>query len=312
MGRRVVTVFGGSGFVGRHLVRRLAADEWLVRAAVRDPERAMFLKVFGEPGQIVPISADITDVGSVARVTDGADAVINLVGILYERGRRTFRRVHVEGAATAAQAARSAGSTRFVQMSAIGADADSPAEYARTKAAGEQAVLEAFPDASITRPSVIFGPEDDFFNRFAAMARLMPVLPVFETTFQPVYVGDVAEAIVRLLGNPATTGKTYELGGPRVASFRELMQLMLDEIGRERALLPLPLALAEFEAWFLEKLPVPPLTRDQVKLLGRDNVVAPGALALSDLGIEPTAMEVVLPTYLHRYRPQAKMGRRSS
>ncbi len=303
MERRVATVFGGSGFIGRYLVQRLASDGWVVRAAVRDTERALFLKVYGQPGQIVPMSADICDPASVARVVEGTTAVVNLVGILYESGRRTFRRIHVDGAANVAQAARAAGVHRLVQMSAIGADADSPAEYGRTKREGEEVAQQAFPGASITRPSVVFGPEDNFFNRFAGMARIMPALPVFDTRLQPVYVGDVADAIGCILADSATAGHTYELGGPQVLSFRQLMQMMLDEIGRRRILLPLPLGVAELEAWFLEKLPKPLLTRDQVALLRRSNVVAPGALTLADLGIKPTALAAILPTYLARYRP---------
>ncbi|HYN38794.1 MAG TPA: complex I NDUFA9 subunit family protein [Rhodospirillales bacterium] len=306
MERRIVTVFGGSGFVGRYVVRRMATDNWIVRVAVRDPEKAQFLKVAGDPGQVVPLAAEVTDAASVARATDGVGAVVNLVGILYERGRRTFQRIHVEGAANVARAAHAAGVERLVQMSAIGADADSPAAYGRTKAAGEQAAAEAFAGATVLRPSVVFGPEDDFLNRFAQMARIMPVLPVFPTRFQPVWVGDVAEAVARVFADPTTAGNTYELGGPQVLSFEELMRLMLREIHRRRWLLPLPLGLAEVQAWFLEKLPVPPLTRDQVKLLGADNVVAPRASTLRDLGIEPTALEAIIPSYLDRYRPQAK------
>lgn len=312
MERRIVTVFGGSGFIGRYVVRRLAAAEWIVRVAVRDTESALFLKVAGDAGQVVPFAADITDAASVARAVEGAGAVVNLVGILYQRGRRTFRRIHVEGAATVARAARAAGAERLLQMSALGADPDSAAEYARTKAAGEQAAAEAFPGATVLRPSVVFGVEDDFLNRFAQMARVMPVLPVFPTRFQPVWVGDVAEAHFRVLSDPATAGKTYELGGPQVVSFRQLMELMLREIARERVLLPMPLGIAAIQAWFLEKLPVPPLTRDQVKLLGTDNVVSPRALTLRDLGIEPTALEAVIPSYLERYRPQARQRARLS
>lgn len=306
MDRRIVTVFGGSGFIGRYVVRRLAAADWIVRVGVRDLESAAFLKVAGDPGFVVPLAADITDDDSVARAVEGADGVVNMVGILYERGRRTFQRMHVEGAARVARAASAAGAKRLVQISAIGADADSPAEYGRTKAAGEKAVADAFPGATVLRPSVVFGPEDDFLNRFAQMARISPVLPVFPTRFQPVWVGDVAEAVFRVLEDGGTAGKTFELGGPQVVTFRELMQIILKEIARERVLLPLPLGLAEIEAWFLEKLPVPPLTRDQVKLLGMDNVVAPAAMTLRDLGIEPMAMEAIIPSYLDRFRPQAK------
>jgi len=311
MDRRLVTVFGGAGFIGRHLVQRLAADGWIVRVGCRDVEAAQFLVPLGDPGQIVPLAADITQPESVAALIDGADAVVNLVGILYERGRRTFQSIHVDGAATVAQAAARTGAKRFVQMSAIGSDPASEAVYGRTKAAGEHAVRDAFPDATVLRPSVVFGPEDDFFNRFAVLARFLPVLPVFNTSFQPVYVGDVAEAARNALEDPAMAGKTYELGGPRVISFREVMELLLAETARKRLLVPIPLAVASLEATFLEWLPEPPLTRDQVKLLANDNVVSEGALTFSDLGIEPTAVEAIIPTYLHRYRPQVRQRRRS-
>jgi NADH dehydrogenase len=248
--------------------------------------------------------ADVTLPDTIAAAVNGAQWVINLVGILYERGQRTFERIHVEGARNVAQAAANAGAERLIQMSAIGADAASPAEYGRTKAAGEDAARGAFPGVSVVRPSIIFGPEDDFFNRFAAMARFLPVLPVFETRFQPVYVGDVAEAMMRILNNPATAGKTYELGGPRVLDFRACMEVMLKAIGRQRLLAPIPVSIASFQAFFLELLPVPPLTRDQVKLLGRDNVVAESALKLADLNVVPTDVEVILPTYLARFQSQ--------
>src|SRR5512134_1931688 len=309
MESRVITVFGGSGFIGRHLVRRFAAEEWVVRVVVRDPERAAFLKMFGDPGQIVPLRGDVADAASVARGISESYAVVNLVGILYQKGRRTFQRIHVEGAANVAKASADAGVDRLVHMSAIGADPASPAEYGRTKAAGERAVRAAFPRATIIRPSVVFGPEDDFFNRFASLARFSPALPVFKTKFQPVYVGDVADAFMAVLRDPGTAGKLYELGGPRVIGFRELMQIMLREIGRKRALVPLPLSIAQLEAVFLEMLPVPPLTRDQVKLLGRDNIVNPAALSFKDLGIQPTGVEVVLPTYLSRFRPGNGLAR---
>lgn len=310
MSRQLVTIFGGSGFIGRHLVRRLAADGWICRVAVRDRESALFLKVDGDPGQVVPVVADVTNAKSVENAVVDAKRVVNLVGILYQKGRRTFQRVHVDGAANVAKAAQAAGVERLVQMSAIGADAHSPSEYGRTKAAGEAAAQAGFAGAAIVRPSVVFGPEDDFFNRFAAMARMAPVLPEFPTRFQPVYVGDVAAAIARVLDDPQTRGKTYELGGPRVITFREFLDLVLTYTGRERPIVPMPMSLAKLQATFLELLPVPPLTRDQLKLLGRDNVVAPEALTLADLGITPTAMEAVLPTYLARYRPQVKQRKR--
>ncbi len=310
MSRQLVTIFGGSGFVGRHVVRRLAADGWLCRVAVRNPDSATFLKVDGDPGQVVPFGADVTDMKSVERAVVGAKRVVNLVGILYQKGRRTFQRVHVDGAANVAKAARAAGVERLVQMSAIGAAPNSPAAYGRTKAAGEAAAKAAFDEVSIVRPSVVFGPEDDFFNRFAAMARISPVLPEFPAKFQPVYVADVASAIARILDDPDTRGKTYELGGPRVITFHEFLELVLRVTGRHRPIVAIPMSLAALQATFLELLPVPPLTRDQLKLLGRDNVVSPGALTLSDLGISPTTMEAVLPTYLHRYRPQTKQRKR--
>lgn len=329
-----MTVFGGSGFLGRHLVQRLAAAGAAVRVAVRDVERANFLKVLGDTGQVVPWPADISEPAQVAKALDGAGEAVNLVGILYESGRRTFERIHGEGAATVARAAKAAGVGSLVQVSAIGADAGSQSAYARTKAAGEAAVKAAFPDAVILRPSVVFGPEDNFFNMFAGLARLSPVLPVFGcptvpkvklfpegglievdlygsggTRFQPVYVGDVAEAIVKALAEPKCRGKTYELGGPVIYSFKELMDLLLSEIGRKRFLLPLPFAVATVEAFFLERLPKPLLTRDQVTLLKRDNVVAPGALGFKDLGIAPKAAEAILPTYLHRFRPPSRRRR---
>ncbi|MCZ6522806.1 MAG: complex I NDUFA9 subunit family protein [Alphaproteobacteria bacterium] len=305
-----ITVFGGSGFLGRHLVKRLAEGGARLRVAVRYPEAAGFLKPMGEVGQVVPLQANLRDEASVTRAVEGADAVVNLVGILYQRGRQRFRAVHVEGAARVARAAAAAGARRFVQVSAIGADADSPAEYGRTKAAGEAAVSEAFDGATSVRPSIIFGPEDDFFNRFAAMARLSPALPLIgfgHTRFQPVYVGDVAEAMARLLDDPASAGKTYELGGPRVYSFREIMALVLRETGRNRLLVPLPYPLAMLQARFLELLPVPPLTRDQVQLLKRDNVVGGDAPGLADLGVTPTAVDAILPSYLGRYRRRGSL-----
>ncbi len=326
MADRSVTVFGGAGFIGRYLVKRLAAKGDRVRVALRHPDRAAFLKPMGEVGQIVPVQANIRDDRSVAAAVAGADAVVNLVGILFERGRQTFDAVHREGAARTARAAAEAGAGRFVQMSALGASPNASSAYARSKAAGEVAAAEAFPGAVIVRPSVVFGPEDDFFNRFASLARFTPVLPVFGawpprlhlsgpggpriamfagggTRFQPVYVGDVAEAFSRILDDPATAGQAYELGGPRVYSFKELMELMLVEIRRRRLLVPLPFWVAALQAAVLQWLPVPPLTPDQVRLLRYDNVVHREALKLEDLGIAPTAVEVVVPSYLDRYRP---------
>ncbi len=309
MAARVVTVFGGSGFIGRHLVGRLAKQGWVVRVAVRRPSRAGFLKPMGDVGQITPIRAPLQDPIAVESAVAGADAVINLVGILYERGRQNFTALHTRGAQTVAAAAAAAGVEHLVQVSAIGADLHGAADYARSKGAGEAAVRTAFPGAVILRPSVAFGPEDGFFNRFAAIARISPVLPLIgggHTRFQPVYVGDVAEAIATAITDPACAGRTYELGGPHVYSFKELMELLLRQIHRRRLLLPWPFALAEMQAIFFELLPVPPLTRDQVRLLRRDSVVSDDALTLADLGITPTSAEIILPTYLDRFRPSGR------
>jgi NADH dehydrogenase len=306
MATQVVTIFGGSGFIGRYLVQRLARHGWIIRVAVRRPERALFLKPMGAIGQITPIAANLRHEASVAAAVAGADAVVNLVGVLYDRRPQSFAAVHVEGAGRVARAAHAAGVRRYVHMSALGADPASPASYGRSKAAGEAAVRAAFPEAGIARPSIVFGPEDDFFNRFAGLARYSPALPLIgggKTRFQPVYVGDVADALARLVEDPATTGKTYELGGPSTYTFRELLEYLLREIGRRRLLLPLPFAAAMLQAAFLEWLPRPPLTRDQVRLLERDNVVSANALTLADLGIQPTALELVVPSYVARYRP---------
>lgn len=309
MAERVVTVFGGSGFIGRHLIGRLARQGWIVRVAVRRPSRAGFLKPMGDVGQITPIRAPIQDQTAVESAVAGADAVINLVGILYERRHQTFTAVHDRGAQTVAAAAAAAGIGRLVQVSALGADHHSTADYARSKGAGEAAVRTACPEAVILRPSVVFGPEDGFFNRFAEMARISPVLPLIgggKTRFQTVYVGDVADAIAKSVSDPACAGRTYELGGPHVYTFKELMELLLQQIHRRRLLVPWPFAMAELQAIFFELLPEPPLTRDQVRMLRHDNVVTEGALTLADLGITPTAAEVILSTYLDRYRPSGR------
>lgn len=303
--RRMVTVFGGSGFVGRHVVAHLARDGWQVRVAVRRPDTALFLKPAGVVGQITPVAANIRDQESIDRAVAGADAVINLVAILHESGRQTFAALQEMGAARVAEAAKRAGARHFVQVSAIGADAASNSAYARTKAAGEQAVLRAFPQAVILRPSIIFGPEDGFFNRFAAMAMSSPFLPLIgggRTRFQPVYVGDVAAAVAKALVLPAAQGKTYELAGPRIYTFRRLLEIMLAEIGRKRLLLPIPFAIAGLMGAVMQCLPMPQLTLDQVRLLRRDNVAAPGALGLADLGIAPNGLEPILPTYLDKFR----------
>jgi len=303
----LVTVFGGSGFVGRHLVQRLAGAGARVRVATRRPREAAYLLPMGEVGQIVPVQASVTHEGSVRAAIADADAVVNLVGILYEKGRRRFDAVHRHGAETVARVARDAGAAVLVHMSALGADSGSRSRYAASKAAGEEAVRAAFPEAAIVRPSVVFGPQDGFFNLFGSLARFSPILPVIGggggTKFQPVYVGDVAEAIMRCLIDPAANGRTYELGGPTIYSFREILELILVETGRRRLLLPIPFWLASLEATFLQMMPKPLLTRDQVRLLKQDNVVTGTLPTLADLGIEPSGAETIIPTYLDRYRP---------
>ncbi|WP_428028809.1 complex I NDUFA9 subunit family protein [Ancylobacter sp.] len=312
---RLVTIYGGSGFVGRHVVRALARLGWRVRVAVRRPDLAGHLQPLGAVGQIVPVQANLRYPASVLRAAEGAEVVINLVGVLHESGRQSFEAVHAFGASQVAQAAREVGA-RLIHGSAIGASADSESFYARSKAAGEVAALEAVPGAVVIRPSIVFGPEDDFFNRFAAMARLSPMLPLIGgggTRFQPVFVGDVASAFAKAVDGGARPGTTYELGGPEVLTFKQLMELLLAEIDRKRLLVPMPASLAAFNARFLELLPNPLLTRDQVRLLGYDNVVSDVAKAegrtLEGLGIAPTALGAILPGYLWRYRKAGQFSR---
>ena len=309
-GSGLVTVFGGSGFVGTQVVRALARRGLRIRVAVRNPNLAHDLKPLGDVGQVMPIYGDITDPATVKSAVAGADIVINLVGILYERpGSKAFEHIHVEGARTVAEAAREAGARHFVQMSAIGADADSPSAYARSKARGEAAVKDAFPDASIVRPSIVFGPGDGFFNRFAALSGLTPALPLIgggQSRFQPVFVGYVAEAVARVATDATWAGRTVELGGPAVVTFEEVLKMIAHETGRHRLLLPLPFPVARAigsVAQLTTLVGIPPvLTRDQILLMQTDNVVSAGAAGLTDLGIEPTGMAAVVPNYLWRYR----------
>jgi uncharacterized protein YbjT (DUF2867 family) len=312
---RLVTVFGGSGFVGRHLVRALAKRGWRIRVAVRRPDLCHHLQPLGVVGQVHAVQANLRYPDSVARAAEGAEAIVNLVGILHESGAQKFDAVQAKGAAAVAQAAKEAGA-RLVQMSAIGADAASEAEYGRTKSAGEEAARASCPDAVVIRPSIVFGPEDDFFNRFASLARMSPALPLIgggETRFQPVFVGDVAQAIVKAVEGEAAPATTYELGGPEIKTFRELMELTLEQIGRKRLLVPLPFAIARLQAAILEWMPKPMLTRDQVKMLASDNVVSEAAIregrTLEGLGIAPTAMETILPSYLWRFRKAGQFTR---
>ncbi|WP_376100494.1 complex I NDUFA9 subunit family protein [Roseomonas sp. CCTCC AB2023176] len=302
--RRVAVVFGGSGFIGQYVVQRLARRDYVVRVITRDPEGARPLMTQGLVGQIVPLAADPFDDLALARALEDATVVVNLIGILFERREGDFARVHGALPGRIAEGCAKAGVQRLVQVSAIGADATSPSLYGRSKAEGEAAVLAAFPRATILRPSIVFGREDAFFNRFAGMARLLPVLPIVgsNTRFQPVYVGDVADAVMAALDREDVFGRTYELGGPRVATFKALMEEMLEVVGRRRRVVELPRGLAEFQAKVFERLPNPPLTRDQLLLLGRDNVVGDGMPGLHELGIEPTTLESILPVYLARFR----------
>lgn len=311
---KLVTIYGGSGFVGRYIARRMAQQGWRVRVATRDPNEALFVKPYGAVGQVEPVFCNIRDDASVAAVMDGADAVVNCVGILAESGRNTFQSIQAEGAARVARLAAENGVARLVQISAIGADADADSEYAQTKAAGEAAVLAEFPSAIILRPSIIFGSEDEFFNRFAGMTRFGPILPVVgaDTKFQPVWVDDVAQAAVKAVVGDVASG-TYELGGPAVATFRELMETMLTIVHRRRLVLNIPFGIAKLIATFggigqalslgIVKAPI---TSDQVKNLRVDNVVNEGAQGFEALGIVPTNMEAVLPDYLWRFRPSGQ------
>jgi len=308
---KLVTIYGGSGFVGRYIARRMAKAGWRVRVAVRRPNEAMHVKPYGTVGQVEPVFCNIRDDNSVRAVARGADAVVNCVGTFDRKGKNNFDAVQSEGAARIARIAAEEGVARLVQISAIGADADSDSIYAQTKAQGEKGVLDAFPGAVILRPSVIFGPEDNFFNRFAGMTRFSPVLPVVgaETRFQPVYVDDVAQAAEMGATGAAPSG-IYELGGPDVNTFRELMQHMLKVIRRRRLIMNIPFGIAGLMGWSFDLVQtlsfglIPPqITRDQVRSLRVDNVVSQEARGFSDLGIRPMAMEVVLPDYLWRFHP---------
>ncbi len=303
--RIVATVFGGSGFIGRYVVQRLAHKGFVVRVAVRDPVGAGFLRPMGFVGQVVPLYASVTNEPTVQRAVDGASVVVNLVGILAERRAHEFRHIHVEGAARIARHAASAGVGRLVHVSAIGADPQGRSHYTASKGAGEMVVRDTFPAATILRPSIVFGLEDRFFNRFAAMAQFLPVMPVIAgaTKFQPVYVGDVADAIIASLSRADTAGTIFELGGPRVWTFREILAYVMQETGRRRPMVSMPMSIAQLQARFAELLPSKPFTRDQLLMLQHDNVVTPGMPGLPELGIVPTPVEMVVPSYIDRFRP---------
>jgi len=314
----LVTVFGGSGFVGRHVVRALLRRGWRVRAAVRRPDLAGHLQPLGMVGWVQPVQANLRYRWSVDRAVEGADAVVNLVAIPYASGRQTFEAVHVFGARAVAEATRKAGIGRLIHVSAIGADPEAASDYARTKGEGETAVRETIPGAVVMRPSLIFGPEDHFFNRFAGLARMLPALPLVgggKTRFQPVFVGDVAAAIADSVEGRAKPGTTYELGGPEVLTFRQCMELILAVTERKRLLVPMPFPLAAVAASILQYGPKPLLTPDQVRQLRSDNVVSGDAVrekrTLAAFGIEPDTAAAILPTYLTRFRARGQFERRS-
>ena len=308
---QLVTILGGSGFVGRYVARRMAQEGWRVRVACRRPNEALFVRTYGRTGQVEPVLANIRNEASVREVLFGTDAVVNCVGILTEAGANSFRAVQAQGAATVARLAAEMGARQLVQVSAIGADAGARSGYARTKGEGERVVGEAFPGATILRPSIVFGPEDQFFNRFASMARTTPVLPLIgaSTRFQPVYVDDVAHAAALAATGRAGPG-VYELGGPDVDTFRELMEVMLEVIQRRRLILGLPFVLGSVMGAAFDGLHTAtfglaprPLTRDQVRNLRRDNVVTGKHPGFDALGVRPRSMEAILPEYLWRFRP---------
>ncbi len=306
---KLITIFGGSGFLGRHIVRALAKRGYRIRAACRRPDLAGHLQPLGVPGQVMPVQANVRYPASLAAACDGAYAVINLTGVLYSAGAQSFDAIHAFGAEASAKAARAARARVFIQMSAIGADPGSSAAYARSKAEGEARARAAFPGAIILRPSIVFGPEDSFFNRFAGLARFAPALPLIgggATKFAPVFVGDVAEAVARLVDRGEADGKTYELGGPEVLTFKQLMQFTLNTIERKRLLIPVPWNVARLQGLILGLLPKPLLTADQVELLKSDNVVSEAAQrekrTLDGLGIAAQGIEGIVPGYLYRFR----------
>ena len=327
MNKRIVTVFGGSGFIGRHLIKKLADQDFIVRVAVRDTEAARYLLTMGDVGQIIPTAASILDVATIDNAVKGADSVVNLVGILAERGTQSFNNLHTIGASNLAKASSAAGVKNFIHISALGANSKSASLYARTKAEGEQRVLAEFKKAIVLRPSVIFGAEDKFFNLFAAISRFTFFMPAFGcpafpklkffkdgrlisanfygdggTKFQPVYVGDVAEAILVAFDNKKAQGNVYELGGPTVYSWVELMRLIFKEVDRKRILVPIPFWYLYIVGWFLQKLPSPLLTCDQVTQLKINNIVSSKLGTFNDLGLLATPVELIIGDYLKRFR----------
>lgn len=313
--RKIATIFGGSGFIGTRLTQDLARRGYSVRVAVRRPDLAGHVRMFGFPGQIQPVQANLRYPDSVAAAVRGSDVVINLVGILFEKGKQRFRAVQTLGAKAVAEAARDAGVPTLVHMSALGADPQSPSAYQRAKALGEDEVLKAFPKAVIMRPSLVFGPEDGFFNLFGFLARMSPIMPLIgrDTKFQPIYVADVAQAIALAAQGAVKTGKIYELGGPEVVTMEQVIERVLEQTRRQRLVLPMPEFIAKPVASVLSILPNPLLTPDQVIQLGIDNVVSPEAIkqkrTLEAFGIAPTTMDAILPTYMWRFRKHGEFDR---
>ncbi len=306
---KIVTLIGGSGFVGRHVARALAKRGYRIRVGCRRPDLAGHVQPLGSTGQIMPIQVNVRYPASLAAACDGAYAVMNLTGVLSSGGVQSFEAVHVFGAEACAKAARAAKASVFIQMSALGADVNSKSEYARSKGEGEVRAKAAFPGAVILRPSIVFGPEDNFFNQFAGMSRLAPALPLIGggmTKFTPVFVGDVAEAVAKIIDSGEASGKTYELGGPEVFTFKQLLQFTLDTIGRKRLLLPVPWPIAKAMGTVMGILPGAPLTADQVELLKTDNVISDAATRdgrdLNGLGIAPSSIQGIVPSYLYRFR----------
>lgn len=301
---KIATVFGGAGFIGRYVVQRLARQDWQIRVATHDPAGVRDVQTSGRVGQIVALRADVTDEAGVARAVAGASLVVNLVGILAEKRPGGFHAIQAEGAGRVARLSAAAGVERLVHISAIGADPGAESLYAKSKGEGEAAVLAAFPTATILRPSILFGAEDGFFNMFAGMARLLPVMPVLcgDTRFQPVWVGDVADAVMAGATRDDVAGRIYELGGPRALSFRDIIRYILEVTGRKRRLFEVPMGLARFQAKVAERLPGKPFTQDQLLLLQKDNVVSEGALTFEALGLTPRPLEAVVPGYLARFR----------
>jgi len=306
MKKQTICIFGGTGFLGQSITRELAAAGARIKIATRIPESAYDLKVNGDVGQIVPFTCNYNDAQSIEDAVKGCDVVINLIGILFEKGRSKFKKAHIDVPTKIATIAAAQGVKKFIHVSALGVD-ESQSKYGQSKLEGENAIKKIFPSVTVLRPSVVFGPDDGFFNMFAKLASVLPALPLIgggKTKFQPVFVGDIADAVKNIVGEKSDKfeGKTYELGGPEIVSFKEIYEILLSEINRKRALIPVPWAVAKMQGFVMGMLPKPPLTLDQVRSLKTDNIVKDGALKLTDLGVIPTAMDSILPQYLKCYK----------